>query len=279
MVPSGSDVPVRPARETELPKDAGDLLHAYAPDPEGVFSAGPEGAAPLGLAAAAVRGDVLQVVHLEVVRAARGKGVGPALWTAVRAYGAARGARTAEFARPADEGTLGFLLGAGLPVRGVALRLRAAAGKLAEQAPVPLTPLPPGAPLTGWIADLDRETRGFPRAADWGYWTRRGSELLSTRRRGRPEGLGALTRAGRRALLGPVAAARPETAAELLLALAGEGLRRGAEEIEAVVPSEARLLVAGALRAGFRVAGFFPVLGGRLRGDLRRYAASPTAFF
>ena len=270
---------VRPARETDLPTEARDLLHAYATDPEGVFAAGPEGSPPLGLAAGVVRGDALQVVHLEVVRAARGKGAGPALWKSVRAYGAARGVRSAEFARPADEATLGFLLGAGLPVRGVALRFRATSLRPSAATPVPLTPHPPGAPLSGWVADLDRETRGFPRAADWSYWTRHGTELFAARRRGRPEGLGALTLLGRRALLGPVAAVRPEAAAQIFLALAGEALRRGAGEIEATLPSEARLLVTEALRAGLRLAGSFPVLGSRLRGDLRRYVASPTSFF
>lgn len=279
MILPVSAVLVRPARETDLPTEARDLLHAYATDPEGVFAAGPEGSPPAGLAAGVVRGDVLQVVHLEVVRAARGQGAGPALWKSVRAYGAARGVRSVEFARPADEATLGFLLGAGLPVRGVALRFRATSLRPSAEMPVPLAPLPPGVPLSGWVADLDRETRGFPRAPDWSYWTRHGTELFAARRRGRPEGLGALTLLGRRAFLGPVAAVRPEAAAQIFLALAGEALRRGAGEIEAALPSEARLLVTEALRAGLRLAGSFPVLGSRLRGDLRRYAASPTSFF
>ena len=279
MTPPRPVVPVRPVRVTDLPKESTDLLHAYATDPEGVFAAGPDGPPPLGLAAGVVRGDVLQVVHLEVARAARGKGTGPALWNAVRAYGAARGARSVEFARSADEATLGFLLGTGLPVRGLALRLRATALRPSAGSPLPLAPLPPGVPLSGWVADLDRETRGFPRGVDWSYWARRGTDLYAARRRGRPEGLGALTLAGRQALLGPVAAARPEAAAQVFLALAAEAFGRGAKEIDSVLPSEARFLVTEALRAGFRLAGSFPVLGGRLRGDLRRYAASPTSFF
>lgn len=233
----------------------------------------------MGLAAGVVREDVLQVVHLEVARAARGKGAGPALWKSVRAYGASRGARSTEFARPADEATLGFLLGAGLPVRGLALRLRATTLRPSGESPVPFAPLPPGAPLSGWVADLDRETRGFSRAADWSYWIRRGTELFAARSRGRPVALGAMTLDGRRARLGPVVAGRPEFAAQLLLALSGEALGRGAGEIEVVLPSEARLAVTEALGAGFRLAGSFPVLGSRVRGDLRRYVASPTAFF
>ena len=279
MIPPGPDVPARPARERDLPLETEDLRHAYATDPEGVFAAGPEGQPLLGLAAAVVREDVLQVVHLEVARAARGRGVGPALWNSVRAYGASRGARSTEFARPADEATLGFLLGAGLPVRGLALRLRATSLRPSDEPPAPIAPLPPGAPLSGWVADLDRETRGFSRAADWSWWIRRGTELFAARRRGRPVALGALTLDGRRALLGPVAAERPEFAAQLLLALSGEALERGAGQLEVVLPSEARLAVAEALRVGFRLAGTYPVLGSRVRGDLRRYAASPTAFF
>jgi GNAT superfamily N-acetyltransferase len=270
---------VRLARQSDLPEKASDLLHAFATDPEGVFTAGAEGAPPPGLAAGVVRGDVLQIVYLEVARAARGKGVGPALFAAVCSYGAARGVHALEFVQPADEATLGFLLGAGLPVRGVALRLRASSLRATGVPRLVLTSLPPGAALTGWVADLDRETRGFPRTPDWGFWTRRGTELFAVRRRGRPVAIGALTFAPRRAVLGPVAAGTPDAAVEILLALAAEGVRRDAAEIEVTLPSEARLLLAEALRAGFHLAGTFPLLGGRVRGALRRYAASPTAFF
>jgi len=270
---------IRPAQATDVPETAADLLHALATDPEGVFAAGREGTAVLGLAAGAVRADVLSVVHLEVARAARGKGAGAALWAAVWSYGASRGARTVEFLQPADEATLGFLLGMGLPVRGVALRLRASSPRLPAASQLLLTPMPQGAPLTGWVADLDRETRGFPRSADWSFWARRGSELFAARRRGRPVAIGALTLTPKHAALGPIASATPETASELLLALAGEAIRRKAVRMEVTLPSEARLLLAAALRAGFRLVGSFPLLGGRSRGDLRKYAASPTAFF
>jgi GNAT superfamily N-acetyltransferase len=278
---SGPDPPplIRPALGTELREETPDLAHAFATDPEGVFAAGVEGSPPLGLGAGAVRGDVLQIVHLEVTRAARGKGVGPALWNAVRSYGVSRGTRTLEFVRPADEATVGFLLGAGLPVRGVALRLRASSFRPADAPRLPFVPLPPGAALTGWVADLDRETRGFPRSADWRLWARRGAELFALRLHGRPVAVGALTPSPRRAALGPVAGATPEMAAELLLALAAEAARRGTAGIEITLPSEARVPLAEALRAGFRLVGSFPLLGGRNRGDLRRYAASSTAFF
>jgi hypothetical protein len=129
------------------------------------------------------------------------------------------------------------------------------------------------------VAALDRETRGFSRTADWSFWMRRGTELFAMRRGGRPEGMGAVTLDRGRAALGPVEAATPEKAATLLLALAAVARVRGAADILVTLPAEARLLVQAALQAGFRLAGSFPVLAGRTRGDLRRYAASPTAFF
>lgn len=272
-------LPVRSARESDLPKDAADLRHALATDPEGLFAVGTEGEAPEGLAAGAVRGEVLQIVHLEVSRSARGRGVGAALFAGVRAWGASLGARGIEFARPADEATLGFLLGLGLPVRGVAVRLRARSIRAGSEAPLLLVPVPPGAPLSGWVADLDRETRGFARGPDWAFWRRQGEELFSTRRRGRPEAIGALSVRGREATVGPVAAATPEAAAGLLVSLALEAVRREAGVIRVTVPAEARLLLERTLGCGFHVEGTFPLLSSRARGDLRRYAASPTAFF
>jgi len=272
-------VPVHPAREEDLPPGASDLLHALATDPEGVLVARDEARGlVLGLAAGVARGDVLSLVHLDVTRAARGKGVGVALFSAVRAYGASRGTRTLEFAREADGAALSFLLDAGLPVRGLALRLRARSFPPGDAA-IPLSPLAVGTPLSGWVAALDRETRGFSRTADWSWWMRRGTETFAARRGGRPEGVGAMTLDGRRASLGPVEATTPAVAAALFLALAAEARRRGASEILITLPAEARLLLAEALRAGFRLAGTFPVLAGRVPGDLRRYAASPTAFF
>lgn len=272
-------LPVRPARESDLPREATDLRHALVTDPEGLFAVGAEGAAPEGLAAGAVRGDLLQIVHLEVSRSARGHGVGAALFSAVRAYGASRGARGIEFAQPADEATLGFLLGIGLPIRGVAVRLRTRSIRAGAEAPLHLVPVPPGAPLSGWVADLDRETRGFARTPDWAFWARRDDALFSTRRRGRPEAIGALAVTGREVAVGPVAAATPEAAAGLLVALAAEATRRGAAAVRVTLPAEARLLLERALGCGFRVEGTFPLLSSRARGDFRRYAASPTAFF
>ena len=36
-------LPVRPARESDLPAEAPDLRHALATDPEGLFAAGADG--------------------------------------------------------------------------------------------------------------------------------------------------------------------------------------------------------------------------------------------
>jgi hypothetical protein len=270
---------IRPAREQDLPEEAADLRHALATDPEGLFAAGAEGEPPQGLAAGAVRGDVLQVVHLEVPRSARGRGAGGALFSAVRSYGAARGARGIEFARSADGATLGFLLGLGLPVRGVAVQLVTRSLRKGDASLPLLVPVPAGAPLSGWVADLDRETRGFPRTPDWAFWARHGAALYSTRRRGRPEAIGAMTAEKEEATVGPVSAATPEAAASLLLALAGEAARRGARVIRVTLPAEARLPLERALAGGFRVEGTFPLLSSRVRGDLRRYVASPSPFF
>ncbi len=276
---SKDSFPVRAAREGDLPKEAADLRHALTTDPEGIFAAGAEGAPPEGLVAGAVRGDLLQIVHLEVARSARGRGAGAALFSAVRAYGAARGTRAIEFARPADGATLGFLLGVGLPMRGVALQLATRSLRGGDDVPPPLVPVPPGAPLSGWVADLDRETRGFARTPDWTFWARRGTALFSLRRRGRPEAIGALAATGEVGAVGPVAAATPEAATELLLALAGEAARRGARVIRVTLPAEARLPLERALARGFRVEATFPLLSSRARGDFRRYAASPSSFF
>ncbi len=272
-------VPVRPAREEELPPGAEDLRHALATDPDGVFAAGESGKPPLGLAAGVARGETLSIVHLDVAPRARGRGVGGALFAALRSYGASRGTRAVEFAREGDAAALGFLLGAGLPVRGLALLLRARTPVPARGSAAALHPVPPGAPLSGWVAALDRETRGFSRTADWAFWTRRGTELFSARRGGRPEGIGGLTLGRGRAFLGPVEASTPAATAEILLALAAEARRREAAELLVTLPGEARVPLQAALAAGFRLAGTFPLLGGRWRGDPRRYAASGTAFF
>jgi len=272
-------VPIRPAVERDLPREAADLHHALATDPEGLFAAS-EGDGPLlGLAAGAVRGEVLVVLHLDVAARARGRGAGHALFAAVREYGAARGARHVEFMRPAEPETLGFLLSTGLPVRGLALMLRASL-RTAPAAPAEsLVPVAAGAPLAGWVADLDRETRGHARPADWDAWMHRGAAVLALRRRGRPEALGAIFVTGSAAALGPVEAKTPAAAAEMVPLLLAEARARGASSATLTLPDGARLLLTAAFRARFRLRAVFPILSSRPRGDFRRYAASPTAWF
>jgi GNAT superfamily N-acetyltransferase len=272
-------VSVRLAEEQEIPRGAVHLLDAFGTDPDGFFAASDGAGPPVGLAAGAVREDVLVVLHLDVTARARGRGAGHALFAAVREYGASRGARHLEFLRPAGPETLGFLLSTGLPVRGLALRLRASL-RAAPAAPAEaLAPVPSGAPLAGWVADLDRETRGHARAADWEAWSRRGAAVLALRRRGRPEALGALFVTGRAAAIGPVEARTPAAAAEMIPLLAGEARSRGALAATLTLPDGARLPLAAAFRARFRLAALYPLLASRTRGDFRRYAASPTPLF
>ena len=275
-------VPVRIAEEEDLPRGAVDLRHALATDPDGLFAASDETGPLLGLAAGAVRGDVLVVLHLDVAARARGRGAGQALFAAVRAYGAARGARHLEFLRPAEPETLGFLLSTGLGVRGLGLRLRATLRSAAVAPAAPpgtLVPVAAGAPLVGWVADLDRETRGHARAADWAAWMHRGAAVLALRKNGRPEALGALFIAGDAAALGPIEARTPAGAAEMIPLLVAAAQERGAASATLTLPDGASLPLAAAFRERFRLETTFPLLANRPRGDFRRYAASPTPLF
>ena len=275
-------VPVRLAEERDLPRGEADLRHALATDPDGLFAASDDAGPLLGLAAGVVRGDVLVVLHLDVATRARGRGTGHALFAAVRAYGAARGAGHLEFLRPAEPETLGFLLSTGLAVRGLGLRLRATLrGAAATPAAPPgtLVPVAAGAPLAGWVADLDRETRGHARAADWAAWMHRGAAVLALRRKGRPEALGTLFVTGDAAALGPIEARTPAGAAEMIPLLVAAARERGAASATLTLPDGARLPLAAAFRERFRLETTFPLLASRPRGDFRRYAASPTPLF
>ena len=275
-------VPVRPAEEKDLPRGAADLRQALVTDPAGLFAASEEGGPLLGLAGGAVRGDVLVVLHLDVEARGRGRGAGRALFAAVREYGASRGAHHLEFMRPAGPETLGFLLSTGLPFRGLALQLRGSLLRAATSPAVPagvLVPVTAGAPLAGWVADLDRETRGHARPADWDAWMHRGAAVLALRRKGRPEALGALFMTDDVAAIGPVEAKTPSAAAEMIPLLVAEARERGAASATLTLPDGARLPLAAAFRARFRLESVFPLLASRPRGDFRRYAASSTPLF
>lgn len=278
MSPSFS---VHAAGPKDLEGVAGDFAHAAATDPDGVFFARTETGVELGRAAGAVRGDSLQLVHLSVAAKARGRGVGRALFDAVRAYGLSRSARFLETVAPGDPASLAFLLRRALPVRTLNLRLEARGPGAPAHGDV-LVPVA-GAALAGWVADLDRETRGFSREKDWAQWLRRpGGGVFALKRRGRPEAIGALHSARNEtnetmATLGPVEARTPEAGAALLQAL----FFRAADSQRVLIdlPAEARVLIDSAFALGFRLTASLPVLSARPRGDLRRYAASGTAFF
>jgi GNAT superfamily N-acetyltransferase len=180
---------IRPARAGEWPKTGPDAA-LLVTDPDGALVAATGDGRILGRAAAAVREDALLLARLEVDSAHRGRGVGRALLDAVRAYGAGRHARVLEALAPSGPEGVAFLLHAGLSLRTLVLSLAGAPPAPAAEARA-LEPVGLGAPLSGWVADLDRETRGFARPAEWERAVAKG-EVVALRRRGRPEAVGAL---------------------------------------------------------------------------------------
>lgn len=272
------DVPfrVRPARAGEWPKTAADAA-LLATDPDGALVAAAEDGLILGRAAAASREDALLLARLEVDPSHRGKGVGRALLEGVRAYGAARRARALEALAPSGPEGVAFLLRAGLSLRTLVLSFAGPPPRAASGAGV-LEPVGLGAPLSGWVADLDRETRGFARVPEWERAVGQG-EVLALRRRGRPEAVGALRRAGTRAWIGPAAGRSPEAAAQILAALAARAGASGASRIVVRLPAEGAALLEAARRLGLASEEAIPLLALRRRGDFRRLAGAPGALF
>jgi GNAT superfamily N-acetyltransferase len=267
---------IRPPRPGEWPKTAADAA-LLATDPDGALVAAAEDGRILGRAAAAVREDALLLARLEVEPAARRGGVGRALLEAVRAYGAARRARALEALAPSGAEGVAFLLGAGLSLRTLVLTFAGAPPKSAAGAGA-LEPVGFGAALSGWVADLDRETRGFARVPEWERAVAAG-EVLALRRRGRPEAVGALRRAGTRAWIGPAAGRSPEAAAQLLVALAARAGASGASRLVVRVPAEAAALLSAARSLSLVAGEAIPLLALRRRGDFRRIAGSPGIMF
>ncbi len=267
---------VRPARAGEWPKAAADAA-LLTTDPDGVLVAVAPDGRVLGRAAAAVREDALLLARLEVDPPHRGGGIGRALLEAVRAYGAARRARALEALAPSGAAGVAFLLDAGLSLRTLVLSFAGPPPKGASGTGA-LEPVGLGAPLAGWVAALDRETRGFARVAEWERAVTNG-EVLALRRRGRPEAVGALRRAGGAAFIGPAAGRSPEAAAQLLLALAARAGASGASRLVVRIPAEASALLAAARRAGLSAGEAIPLLGVRRRGDFRRLAGAPGPLF
>ena len=276
-----SPIDIEPGRPLGAAADDPDLLHAAATDPEGFLVARRDGNA-VGTGAGIVRGETLQVVLLRVEPDSRGKGVGSALLAALCAYGRSRGARGVELPAPSEPAALAFALRAGLPLATTFICLDSKTARPlvpgARQVPT-LQAVAAGAGLTGWVADLDRETRGFSRPAEWAAWiAREGSEVLASRRRGRPEAIGAIVRNGTGAVIGPISARTPESAAEMLTALAARAAAPGAVRIALTLPVEARLLVERAFRMGFLVSGSIALFSSARQGDFRRYAAAGNVF-
>ncbi|MGZ5428477.1 MAG: GNAT family N-acetyltransferase, partial [Thermoanaerobaculia bacterium] len=205
----------------------------------------------------------------------RGTGVGSALLAAARAYGAARGARALEVLAPLNPSSLAFFFRAGLSLRTLVLEMTAEVYGLAPGPGTSLNAVSPGASLYGWIAALDRETRGFARPRDWARWAQEG-HVVSWKRAGRPVALGAWHPGPRGTALGPIAARAPERAADLLPLLAS---RAGGKRFSLALPAEARALLVAAARFGFAPVSTRVLLGERRRGDLRRYAGGGGRFF
>ena len=238
------------------------------------MAADPEGCV-YGSASVAVREDALLVLALEVSTAHRGKGVGRALLAAARAYGAARGTRALEVLAPEDPSALSFFLHAGLSLRTLVLGMAVKASAAPKASLGSLHAVGPDAPLYGWIAALDRETRGFARPRDWARWAAAG-HVVSQRRGGRPAAIGAWSTGPSGAALGPIAARTPEAAAELLPFLMP---RAGGTRFSLALPAEARILLHAAASLGFRAVSTRVFLTDRRRGDLRRYAGGGGRFF
>lgn len=267
---------VRPPRPGEWPKTAADAA-LLATDPDGALVAADDDGRIFGRAAAAVREDALLLARLEVDPAARGGGVGRALLEAVRAYGAARRARALEALAPSGAEGVAFLLRAGLSLRTLVLTFGGAPPGTAAGVGA-LEPVGFGAALSGWVADLDRETRGFARVPEWERAVAQG-QVLALRRRGRPEAVGALRRSGTRAWIGPAAGRSPEAAAQLLVALAARAGASGASRLVVRLPAEADALLEAARRMGLAAEEAIPFLALRRRGDFRRIAGAPGALF
>jgi hypothetical protein len=244
-------------------------------DPEGALVAVDQEGRLAGSAMAAVREDVLLLLALDVKAQHRRLGVGSALLAAARAYGAARGARALDVFAPHDPSSLAFFFRAGLSLRTLVLEMTAEVSDLAPGPGTSLHAVSPGASLYGWIATLDRETRGFARPRDWARWAQEG-HVVSWKRAGRPVALGAWHPGPRGTALGPIAARAPEGAADLLPLLAS---RAGGKRFSLALPAEARALLDAAARFGFQPVSTRVLLGETRRGDLRRYAGGGGLIF
>ncbi len=272
---------LRPA----APGDPGSAAfrHALRADPEGAYVAVDGVGAPVGRAAGSVREDTLRLATLEVEEAARGRGVGSALFDAVRAYGGARGASALETECPLEPASLAFAAKKRLPVRTLvlALELSKAPEDAGRPSALEVEPFVPGAGLSGWVAALERETRGYALTPDWPLWLRGGGRAFALRRGGRPEGIAAIFAEEEHqnvVHIGPLSAKTPTSASAALAPLSVLARASGARRVTVSVSADARLLLDVALGLGFRVTGARALLSTRPRGDLRRTIGGPAFF-
>jgi hypothetical protein len=240
----------------------------------------------LGRGAAVVRGETLLLLDLDVAPEARGRGLGAALFSGLRQYGRNRGARGLECASARMNAALAFLLRQGIPARTSIARLEAnMRPPLPAEAPLragawSLSPIAIGPGLSGWVADLDRETRGFSRAQEWTHWLRTGAgEAWALKRRGRPEGIAALIRSGAEVALGPIEARDSAGVAAVLPFLLARAGRLGASRVSLTLPLEARGALDAAFASGFRLVSTNPFFAMRPRVDPKRYAGSGGIFY
>ena len=266
-------VVVRPPRKDEWPKAAPDE-DLLATDPDGVFVAVAPDGRVVWRAAAAVREDALLLARLDAEPSRLSDAVSHALLEAIRAYGASRRTRLFEAVAPGEPASVAFLLRAGLSLRTLVLTFAGATARdVREDATLANVGL--GAALSGWVADLDREARGFARTPDWERAVASGT-VFALRRGGRPTAVGALWRKGETAALGPVLGRSPEASAALLLALAA---RAGAPRLSVRLPAEAGALLAAVRRLGLAATKCVPLLTDRKRGDFRSLAGAPGLLF
>lgn len=280
------ELEIRPAAPLDLAGLGAELLHAAATDPDGflVARAHPEGPV-VGRGVAVLRGETLLLLDLFVSPPERGHGIGTALFFSLKAYGRSRGARAFECAPPNELSSVAFLLKREVPLRSLVCRLstnltlgdppRLRSGEWT------LSPVPLGPALSGWVADLDREVRGFARTAEWNFWlkNRKGNEVWALRRHGRPEGIARLSFDGKRASLGPIQTGRAADFAAIWSFLLSRARALGAESATVAIPAASRLGLAAAYAANLRLVETTPFFSTLPRGDLRRYSGSGGVFF
>jgi GNAT superfamily N-acetyltransferase len=165
---------------------------------------------PVGFSSAIVRADVWFLSQLWVLPERHAGGIGSALLDEALAWGRGRGARTfSVVASPHPAAQLMYLRASMFPVW-VQHELTGS-----ERPP----PAPPDevyalTEADGWVDELDREIRGYPRPEDHAFW-RRQTTGLALRRDGVPIGYVYVWDEGK---VGPAAAHQPQDLVPLIQA-------------------------------------------------------------